>query len=231
MHLRFVIPALFIFAFSLSLRAPQNNIHHKKPLKKYLALGDSYTIGESVPAEDNFPSQLVKRMNDAGLNFNPPNIIATTGWTTDELIKAIEERKPGHDYDLVTLLIGVNNQYRGYNILRYKYDFEKLLSDAVKYARGNKNHVVVISIPDYGVTPFAAEKNPQKIAAELDEYNGIAKEISDKQGVLFIDITPGSRKAAADSALVATDGLHPSSKMYSRWVDKIYPAALKAIAK
>lgn len=190
---------------------------------KYLALGDSYTIGEAVPADERWPHILQGRLVGDGLKVEMPKIIATTGWTTDELQAAIDKENPAKNYDLVSLLIGVNNQYRGYPIGQYKTEFESLLKQAIAFAQNRAERTFVVSIPDYGVTPFAAEKDPPKIARELDEYNAIAQEICKKYQVAFVDITPGSRRASEDPALVAEDGLHPSGKMYKEWVDAAYP--------
>lgn len=190
---------------------------------KYLALGDSYTIGEAVAADERWPHVLQGRLVGDGIKMELPEIIATTGWTTDELQAAIDKEKPSNNYDLISLLIGVNNQYRGYPIEQYKTEFELLLKQAIAFAGGRGDRTFVVSIPDYGVTPFASDKNPSKIARELDEYNSIAKTICDSYQVVFVDITPGSRRAAEDRSLVAEDGLHPSGKMYKEWVDAAYP--------
>lgn len=190
---------------------------------KYLALGDSYTIGEAVAPDERWPHILQGRLVGDGLKVELPKIIATTGWTTDELQAAIDKEKPSSDYDLVSLLIGVNNQYRGYSIDQYKKEFESLLQQAIAFAKGIPERTFVLSIPDYGVTPFAVSKEPAKIAKELDEYNAIAKRICEQYQVAFVDITPGSRRAAKEPALVAEDGLHPSGKMYKEWVDAAYP--------
>lgn len=194
----------------------------------YLALGDSYTIGEAVPPEASFPYQLTTGLNKNHLKTSTPTIIARTGWTTDELIAAIKERALTNKYDIVTLLIGVNNQYRGYNIDTYRAEFVQLLNTAITYTNGNKKHVFVISIPDWGVTPFAQGRDRTQIAREIDQYNAINKEETLKAGVNYVDITPGSRNAATDAALVASDGLHPSVKMYSEWVEKLLPEVVKA---
>ncbi|MEP3387591.1 MAG: SGNH/GDSL hydrolase family protein [Reichenbachiella sp.] len=190
---------------------------------KYLALGDSYTIGEAVAPDERWPHILQGRLVGDGLKVELPKIIATTGWTTDELQAAIDKEKPSSDYDLVSLLIGVNNQYRGYPIDQYKKEFESLLQQAIVFAKGKSERTFVLSIPDYGVTPFAASKDPAKIGKELDDYNAIAKMICEQYQVAFVDITPGSRRAAKEPALVAEDGLHPSGKMYKEWVDAAYP--------
>lgn len=197
---------------------------------KYLALGDSYTIGESVAVGERWPVVLANRLRAKGLEFDDPDIIAKTGWTTDELMLAIQDQNPASDYDLVTLLIGVNNQYRGYPIAQYEKEFDTLLKQAVSFAEGKTENVFIVSIPDYGVTPFAKEKNPKKIARELEEYNSTAKSIGAGFGVPFIDITPISEGAKEDLSLVAPDGLHPSGKMYAEWVDKVFPVIYSGIS-
>ena len=194
---------------------------------QYLALGDSYTIGEAVPAAQSFPYQLATALNAQQFKVATPTIIARTGWTTDELIAAIKERALPGKYDVVTLLIGVNNQYRGYNMNTYRTEFIQLLNTALGYAGGNKKRVFVVSIPDWGVTPFANGRDRQQIAREIDQYNGINKEETLKAGISYTDITPGSRNALTDSSLVAGDGLHPSGKMYGEWVSKLLPEVVK----
>lgn len=198
---------------------------------KYLALGDSYTIGESVPEDERWPAILVKRLRSKGLEFDLPDIIAVTGWTTDELMAAIDKEKPDTDYELVTLLIGVNNQYRGYPIEQYVKEFEVLLNTSIKCAGDKAENVFVVSIPDYGVTPFAQEKDPPKIARELDEYNTLAKQICGRYKIPFIDITPVSKTALGNAKLVAEDGLHPSGQMYALWVDEIFPVIYSGLEK
>ncbi|MEQ8684625.1 MAG: SGNH/GDSL hydrolase family protein [Imperialibacter sp.] len=190
---------------------------------KFLALGDSYTIGESVAESERWPVQLATALNQSGISMAPPEIIATTGWTTDELQKGIEKASPTPPYDLVSLLIGVNNQYRGRSLDEYKKQFEALLVQAIHFADGKAEKVFVVSIPDYGVTPFATDRNPEKIGKEIDAFNKAAEAISEKFGVAFVNITPGSKEAANDPELVANDGLHPSGKMYTQWVSKILP--------
>ncbi|MEP2025942.1 MAG: SGNH/GDSL hydrolase family protein [Reichenbachiella sp.] len=198
---------------------------------KYLALGDSYTIGEAVAADERWPHILQGRLVGDGIKVELPKIIATTGWTTDELQAAIDKENPAKNYDLVSLLIGVNNQYRGYPIDQYKKEFESLLQQAIAFAKGKSERTFVLSIPDYGVTPFAASKDPAKIAKELDQYNAIAKAICEKYQVAFVDITPGSRRAASEPSLVAEDGLHPSGKMYKEWVDVAYPVVKSMLSE
>ena len=189
----------------------------------FLALGDSYTIGEAVNVDERWPVQLAHRLRKDSIKVDPV-IVATTGWTTDELISGIAGANLEGPYDYVSLLIGVNNQYRGYPVDQYEKEFKKLLNQAIEFAGGNPYNVMVISIPDYGMTPFAKKKilDEEKIATELDNYNAIAEKISKLRDVKFFDITPISREAKEDPSLIASDGLHPSGKMYEMWVDKIY---------
>lgn len=189
----------------------------------YLALGDSYTIGESVDASERWPMQLAQALRESGVEINDPQIIAKTGWTTEELKKAISDADLNPPYDLVSLLIGVNDQYRGYDIQNYPGKFLYLLKKSISLAGDNPNHVLVLSIPDYGVTPFGQEKNPTKISMEINRYNAINKSISDSLGVHYVDITPISKEAINDSTLLAQDQLHPSGKMYGLWVEKAIP--------
>jgi lysophospholipase L1-like esterase len=187
----------------------------------YLALGDSYTIGESVAESERFPVQLAVALTKSGTPTDFPKIIATTGWTTDELKAHINAEKITTKYNLVSLLIGVNNQYRGRNVEEFRVDFLDLLETALHFANHHVKQVVVVSIPDWGVTPFAQGKDRAKIAKEIDAYNAVCQEESTKKGVLFVDITPISRQAAQNVSLIAHDGLHPSGKMYALWVEKI----------
>lgn len=200
------------------------NTNNKKTLT-YLAIGDSYTIGEQVQGKDSFPNQVYSLVKKDFSNFTEPRIIAKTGWTTDELergIIAADKAEPLQvSYDFVSLLIGVNNQYRGSTVENYKPEFEELLKKAIRFAGNNAAHVVVISIPDWGVTPFAKGRNSNKIAKEIDAYNAAAKEIASTYDVHYIDITPWTREAATDNSFLAADGLHPSSKEYKRWAEKI----------
>lgn len=186
------------------------------PETKFLALGDSYTIGESVAEAERWPNQLA-----AKLKLAAPHIIATTGWRTDNLKDAIEAANLKPEYDLVSLLIGVNNQYQGKSIEIYEREFEELLQTSIKLAKGKKKNVFVVSIPDYGYTPFGKAKQ-EKISEELDQYNAINKRIAAKYGVKYFNITEISRKGLEDAELIAGDGLHPSGKMYAQWVEVIY---------
>ena len=191
----------------------------------YLALGDSYTIGEGVDASDRYPMQLVQEWNKtAKTPFASPLIIAKTGWTVDELEAGIQATPTAAEgYDLVTLLIGVNNQYRGRSVESYSLDFEKMLQRAIAFARGNKAQVVVLSIPDWGVTPFAMSKgvDPTQVAKQIDDYNETKKSICAKNGVKYIDITDEYRIAGALPEGVVADELHPSSLIYKSWMKKL----------
>jgi len=194
----------------------QTNMTHS-----YLALGDSYTIGESVLPTGNFPRQTVQLLTQLGYNFKSTEIVAKTGWTTDELQNNINTHIFTPPYDIVTLLIGVNNQYRGRPVDTYKPEFENLLKQAIQFAGGKSDHVFVLSIPDWGVTPYAAGRDKDQIAREIDEYNTANKTISENYKVNYIDITPWTREAANDLSLLAADGLHPSTKEYKRWSEKL----------
>ena len=190
--------------------------------KRYLALGDSYTIGESVPESERFPVQLARE-----LGLSEPAIIAKTGWTTDELGNALDAVRLAGPFDLVTLLIGVNNQYRGRDVEQYRGEFAELLQRAIGFAGGDAKKVIVVSIPDWGVTPFAEGRDRAKIAAEIDRYNAVNREEANRAGARYVDITPISR--SGDPALVAGDGLHPSGKQYGEWVKVILPEARASV--
>jgi lysophospholipase L1-like esterase len=192
---------------------------------RYLALGDSYTIGESVPSESSFPYQVYERLKSDGLDIEEPVIIARTGWTTDELQDAIDPEILTPPYDLVTLLIGVNNQYRGRDIDNYKIEFQELLQEAIVLAGGKSGLVIIISIPDWGVTPFAANRDREIISKEINEFNRINYKHTQEAGVHYVDVTEISRTATVDSTLIADDGLHPSAKMYALWTNKLAPLA------
>jgi lysophospholipase L1-like esterase len=187
---------------------------------KYLALGDSYTIGESVAEAERWPNQLVDSLTRRGWHIDKPMIIATTGWRTDNLKNAMTIAKLKPEYDLVSLLIGVNNQYQGKSSKEYATEFEELLKTAIHLAKGKKDRVFVVSIPDYGFTPYGKPKQGS-ITKAIDEFNEINARITYKYGVQYFDITEISRDGLKDTSLVATDGLHPSGKMYSYWVELI----------
>ena len=190
-------------------------------LKQYLALGDSYTIGESVAEDLRWPNQLVKLLNEKEKEFDRATIVAKTGWTTDELLEGIKNSNLKERYDYVSLLIGVNNQYRGRSQENFKAEFTVLLEKSIAFAGGKKERVFVLSIPDWGVTPFAKGRNQEQIGLEIDQFNAIIKKVCALYKVSFYDITPISRRATNQTELIASDGLHPSGKMYSLWVEKV----------
>lgn len=203
---------LLILIFIAAMKHPD-----AKKTITYLALGDSYTIGEKVPAADNFPNQIVQLLRKQGLDVKSPRIVAKTGWTTDELQDGIAKSDLDNSYDFVTLLIGVNNQYRGRSIADYEPQFENLLQQAIRFAGNDSSRVIVLSIPDWGVTPFAEGRNKAQIAREIDGYNQANKQVTQKYKAHYIDITPGTRLAGNNSSLLAEDGLHPSGKEYASW--------------
>lgn len=194
---------------------------------RYLALGDSYTIGEGVDAAGRWPVQLAAALRSEGLALTDPRIIATTAWTTDELDAAIDAALPLGEYGLVSLLIGVNDQYRGREAGEYREQFAALLQRAIGFASGRADRVLVLSIPDWGATRFGRDsgRDPGRISRELDAYNTAAREICAQHGVAFVDITPVSRARGAEDAMLADDGLHPSAAMYTEWIQLALPAA------
>lgn len=198
-------------------------VNESEALIKYLALGDSYTIGQSVAIGDRFPVQLQDSLKKIGITIDSLLIIAQTGWTTNELWEGIDNAQTSPPYQLVTLLIGVNDQYRGRDPESYRQDFIMLLNRAIGFAGNESGRVVVLSIPDWGVTPFAGGRNKEKIAMEIDLYNSINREESEKAGVAWVDVTGISRLAENSPELLAPDGLHPSGLMYKGWVFKLFP--------
>jgi len=198
---------------------------------RFLALGDSYTIGEAVSADERWPVLLATRLRQSGIDVDDPLIVAQTGWTTDELDAGIDAAKPRDTFDLVTLLIGVNNQYRGRSVDEYGLQFGGLLRRAIEFAGSRASRVIVVSIPDWGPTPFAREsgRDPARIGVEIDAFNTVAEEAADRAGVQFVDITPGSKRAANDETLIASDGLHPSRAMYEEWAEALFLVAFRAL--
>ena len=185
----------------------------------YLALGDSYTIGEGVDSSARWPVQLAGLLRQDGIDVADPDVIAKTGWTTAELSAAIRDSGNKKTYDLVSLLIGVNNQYRGRSLNRYRTDFQKLLQAATGFSGGDPGRVLVLSIPDWGVSPSAKRRNRAKIATEIDAFNTIAQDECRKAGTAYVDITPLTRKAADDPTQFAADGLHHSEKQMRQWAE------------
>ena len=198
------------------------------PVKKWLALGDSYTIGQSVAVNDRFPAQTANLLKQSGINMTEPNYIATTGWTTNNLSNAIASQNPGN-YDVVSLLIGVNDQYQMRDTTGYRQRFTMLLDKAIQLANGKKDHVFVLSIPDYSVTPFAAGSDTAQIRKEIDWFNAINRQVTEGYKVAYLDITPGTRLAKTNASLLAYDGLHPSAQEYKNWADRLAPMMLPVL--
>lgn len=198
-------------------------------VKSYLALGDSYTIGTSVAIEQRFPNQVSIQLAQQGVALKLPAIVATSGWTTGNLLVELAAHPPVGTYDIVTLLIGVNNQYQGRSQAEYKTQFSELLNKAIGYAGGRRGRVIVLSIPDYSVTAFAQGSDTARIAREINEFNIINKEVSAIAGVQYLHITDISREARQDPTLTAGDGLHPSGKQYERWVARLLPIIKAAL--
>jgi lysophospholipase L1-like esterase len=220
-----VLFGILLFAFyGGSVGTPGSS----KQSVRYLALGDSYTIGESVAENERWPNQLALMLSEKNIQAEV-TIIARTGWTTDELWQGIQANPPKGRYDLVSLLIGVNNQYRGYDINEYREQFRFLLGRSIEYAGNDPNRVIVLSIPDWGVTPFAAGRDREQIAKDINAFNLVGWEESEKASVHFVDVTPISCEAIDDLSLIASDGLHPSGKMYSDWAKLALPEALKIL--
>ncbi len=208
-------------------------MHEAPAALSYLALGDSYTIGESVTADARWPRQLASALRGRHVPVADPRIIATTGWTTEELDNAIDAAQPLGRYDFVSLLIGVNDQYRGHSLADYQRRFAPLLEHAIGFAGGRAARVLVVSIPDWGVTRFGREsgRDTAQIAHEIDVYNAAARSICIEHGVAFVDITGVSRQHGAEPAMLAGDGLHPSAAMYALWTQAALPVAQRLLAK
>jgi len=196
---------------------------------RILALGDSYTIGEGVTAAERWPMQLATTLRTRGLQVAAPTIVARTGWTTDELSAAIGDARLPGTYDLVALLIGVNNQFRGRGADEYRTQFRALLARAIGFAGGRADRVIVVSIPDWGATPFADGRDRARIARDIDAFNEVNRDESAAVGARYVDVTTISRRAAAEPDLIGGDKLHPSAAMYTAWVRAMLPTALAAI--
>jgi len=205
----------------------QMNVNPVKE-KTMLCLGDSYTIGQSVNINERFPEQTITLLKQNKINFSDPEIIAKTGWTTKDLINSIHQKLLNNDFDCVTLLIGVNDQFRGIDSVVYRKNFETLLHTAISCSGNRPEHVFVLSIPDYGVTPFAlsGRQTPEAIGEEIDSFNAINRSIALRFQVQYIDINPYSKKAKDDPTLLAYDKLHPSGKMYGYWAEMLAEAIL-----
>lgn len=195
----------------------------------FLALGDSYTIGEGADEHERWPVQLADRLCDIGLPVHRPRIIAKTGWTTDELLAEIDAADLASNWDLVTLLAGVNDQYRGLGVDRYRQTFTVLFERALGFTK-LPGRLIVLSIPDWGVTPFAEGRDRTAIANEIDDFNAVARQVAQAAGARFVDITPSSKLAATDPGLLVSDGLHPSGAMYRAWAELVLPVAARALS-
>ncbi|WP_345236445.1 SGNH/GDSL hydrolase family protein [Hymenobacter saemangeumensis] len=199
------------------------------PASNYLALGDSYTIGEGAAPAERWPVQLAALARQQGLNLQEPAIIARTGWTTGELLEAIANAQLTRTYDLVSLQIGVNNQYRGQSLATFRREFEQLLQTSQALAGNRAGRVLVLSIPDWGQSAFAADQDRARIGAEIDEFNAAARQACQARGMAFVDITPLTRAAAGDNTQFVRDGLHYSGLQMGQWARQALPAAASAL--
>lgn len=199
---------------------------------RWLALGDSYTVGEGVEAARTWPRQLARLLRDEGIDVADPRVIATTGWTTDELAAGIAATQPLGAFDFVTLGIGVNDQYRGRSVAEYHAQLQPLLDTVTALAHGRADRVLMLSIPDWGVTRFARGEghDAAAVAAEIDAFNAAARTMCEDRRIAFVDITPDSRAGGDADAMLVADGLHPSGAMYARWVERVLPVAHRLLA-
>jgi len=224
--LRVFLPALLLFTHACGVQTRDREVDMAPENFSYLALGDSYTIGESVDSALRWPVLLAEALRGEGVGVQEPVIVARTGWTTDELMEGIQEAGLTGSYDLVSLLIGVNNQYRGRDLDEYRAQFVTLLAQATAFAGGDPKKVFVLSIPDWGVTPFAQGRDRDGISREIDAFNQVNRNETEAAGVRYLDVTGISREAVDDPGLVAGDGLHPSGSMYRRWAEAGVPIVL-----
>lgn len=195
---------------------------------RYLALGDSFTIGEGVEAAERWPVRLTALLRDRGVDVGDPEIIATTGWTTEQLAAGIDAARPQGPYALVSLLIGVNNQYHGLPVDAYRAEFRALLERAIGFAGGDAGHVIVVSIPDWSVTPYAEGRDRAQIAREIDAFNDVNRQVAGELGARWVNVTPTSRRMPE---ALADDGLHPSGAQYQAWADLVLPEALAVLGR
>ena len=228
LYLKIAVILLAMIPISCGLSKKDNT--SEKTIYQYLALGDSYTIGESVCETCNFPKQLADSLNKISKEKISVKIIAKTGWTTTDLLSAISEENPSKNYNLVTLLIGVNNHYQGKPFSLYEKEFSELLDIVIDFAKGNPKNVIVLSIPDYAFTPFGRESGKaEKITSDLIRYNAFAEKIASEKEVHFENITPITQQGLENPALVASDGLHPSKIAYKKFVNQIFAFAKTAL--
>ena len=228
--IRSVILSIFISLFSSCNKKTAAPVTITPPpnAKTYLALGDSYTIGQSVSPAERFPTQTVAILKQQGIVIADPVYIAQTGWTTTNLHNALISQSPISTYDIVSLLIGVNDQYQGMDTAGYASRFTQLLEISITAAKGKKSNVFVLSIPDYSVTPFVSSGNKARVRMEIDWFNTINKRITLAYGVSYTDITPSTREAETNPALLANDNLHPSGLEYKKWAEMLAPK-IKAV--
>ena len=225
-QLRFLLFYLLICIDMTSVAQDESNKQTKMSPSKiemttFLALGDSYTIGESVSIESRWPNLLARELVSYDIDLKEVNIVAKTGWTTDELMSHLKKTNISSNYDLVGLCIGVNNQYRGRSTEEFRAQFSEVLDMAISYANNNVDNVFVLSIPDWSVVPFAEGRDLEKIKEEIRAFNKIKKEVTQEKNCTFIDITKISRKAKYKKKYVAKDGLHFSGSMHELWVAEI----------
>lgn len=225
---RFLLSCLVLFLLiGCKKNEPENITVVEEDSLRYLALGDSYTIGESVEPAMRWPVQLADSLRKVGFNIEDPRIIATTGWTTQNLLQAMNDQLNNEKFDLVSILIGVNNQYQGKSIEAYEEDLNEIFRRAISHSENGAAGVFAVSIPDYGVTPFGASRE-EETGRELDEFNRVFKEVADQYNEPFFNITPISRRAKEEPELIAEDNLHPSGEMYRQWVNLFF-SDVKAI--
>lgn len=202
--------------------------HNLYPMR-LLALGDSYTIGTAAPAGARWPVQLAGLLRDQGMQARDPEIIARNGWTTADLMQGLEAAEPQGPYQLVTLLIGVNNHYQARPLDEYQAEFHALLATAIDLAGQDPSRVLVLSIPDWSVTPFALPRDRERVRREIDSFNAVNRQETESAGAGYLNITPLSRRAADEPGLLAEDELHPSGEMYAAWAELALPSALSAL--
>ena len=224
-----LLALLVLLSLGIACGDDGRDMSEQHPGARFLALGDSYTIGERVGADERWPVQLAAMLRAAGVPVSEPEIIARTGWTTDELEAGIGDVRPIGGFALVSLLIGVNNQFRGASADEYRAQLKQLLARAIAFAAGEAERVIVVSIPDWGATPFAEGMDRNRIGEEIDTFNAINRDEAASAGARYVNITPGSKLALTDAALVADDGLHPSAKMYRMWAEAVLPEAITAL--
>lgn len=226
------IAAIFVFTVLMACTKKRQELFVQPvpdgPVKTWLALGDSYTIGQSVTESERFPAHTANILKQSGININTPDYIATTGWATDNLAAAIAQQNPAK-HDVVSLLIGVNDQYQRHDTSGYRQRFTSLLIKSIELANGKKENVFVLSIPDYSVTPFAAGSDTAQIRKEIDWFNAINKEVTLLYKCSYLDITPSTREGRTNRSLIAGDGLHPSGLEYKRWAERLAPMVLPVL--